>query len=59
LGGEINGFELARIVVEQNPNAKIIIPTADDGISKQALEAGFSLIVKPFKMHDLLESISA
>jgi DNA-binding response OmpR family regulator len=58
LGKGINGLDLARMIAQDNEQIEIMIATADDSISEEVREAGFTLLLKPFSVRDLREFIS-
>ena len=57
---ELDGIEAARIILESDPSAKIVMVTAVDSRDsvKEAIRIGVcDFIVKPFKAGDVMESI--
>ncbi len=58
---ELDGIEAARIILESDPSAKIIMVTAMDSRDslKEAIKIGVcDFIVKPFKAEEVVDSIS-
>ncbi len=57
---EVDGIEAARIILESDPSAKIIMVSAVDSRDslKEAIKIGVSdFIVKPFEADEVLEAI--
>ena len=58
---ELDGIEAARIIMESDPSARIIMVTAMDSRDslKEAIKTGvYDFIVKPFKAEEVIESIN-
>ena len=50
-------LDIAKLILQNNPEIKIIIATDDDSIASEVHAAGFVLLRKPFAMYDLLNCI--
>lgn len=56
--GVMNGFDLAKILLEKKPSIHIIFASAEESIEREARSAGFAYLRKPFTMNLLIEEIN-
>jgi DNA-binding NtrC family response regulator len=54
---EVNGLQAAGIVLQRNPQVKIVIASGEDAIESQVRAAGLEYLKKPFGRDELLKCI--
>jgi NO-binding membrane sensor protein with MHYT domain/CheY-like chemotaxis protein len=55
--GGTSGLELARIVRERYPDLPVLLTTGYSASAQDAVQAGFSVILKPFDLEDLSAAV--
>jgi DNA-binding response OmpR family regulator len=53
----MNGLEVSRRALEQDPNLSIIIASADDSVRDEAMASGMGFILKPFSKTELIRVV--
>jgi DNA-binding NtrC family response regulator len=53
LEGRMNGLDVAKLILQENPRTKVLMATWEDSITRDALGLGFLILVKPFAMSAL------
>jgi DNA-binding response OmpR family regulator len=58
LGAQIDGLELARLLVERNPALLVVFMTGFSDRIKALQAAGVAVLAKPFTAEDLVNTLS-